>query len=98
MNKKEILKRLNPIVVIMVISLVVGCSKDDPVNTTPPDSLPDVDSAKFSNPTDITNPYYGPHAGQTYVYEVGEVGKAPEEDIRIKRKTETEITGARLYC
>jgi len=91
MKKKEILKRHNPIVIILVISLAAGCSKDDPVDTTPPDSLPDVNSATFSNSTTITNPYYGPNAGQTYVYEVGEVGKAPEEEIRITRKNETKV-------
>lgn len=64
-----------------------------------PEGIPDFDPADFSNPTNITNPYYGPSADAIYEYEVfeveeGEESEEPEEHIRIERRTETkEVMG-----
>ena len=61
--------------------------------------LPDFDAATFSDPTNITNPYYGPPADAVYEYEVyevedGEWGDEPEEIVLIERRTETkEVMG-----
>ncbi len=75
-------------------SLCLSCDDDDddgdkyvapPVSTI----LPNVDSAIFTNPTTITNPYYGPGVGEVYVYEGGEVGSSPEEEIRVERRLTT---------
>lgn len=54
-----------------------------------PAPLPDVTSAVFTNPTTITNQYYGPGLNQILIYEGGEVGLEPEEEIRIERLTDT---------
>ena len=59
-----------------------------------PEGLPNFDAANFSNPTNITNPYYGPSADAFYEYEVyevegGEVSSEPVEHIMIERRTET---------
>ncbi|MFD2519077.1 hypothetical protein [Salinimicrobium flavum] len=61
--------------------------------------LPNFDPANFSNPTNITNPYYGPSAYAFYEYEVFEVedgvmGSEAVEQIMIERRTETkEVMG-----
>jgi hypothetical protein len=69
---------------------LLSCSSDDSPALMPPlDSLPDFDMATFSNPTTITNQYYGPKEGQILVYEGGEVGFEPEEEIRIERLMST---------
>lgn len=90
MKKNQI--KQNPVLLLIVLLLtVVGCSKDENINTTPPDALPDINAATFSEPTNITIPYYGPAANQTYIYVAGEVGKAPEEEVRINRKVATKV-------
>ncbi len=70
-----------------------GCSKDE--NSSNPDALPDnlpkVGEATFSQPTVITNPYYGPPTGKSYIYQGGELGAPPEEEIRIERRTSTKV-------
>ena len=71
-----------------------SCNSDDGTGTMPsgpdtPASLPDITSAVFTNPTTITNPYYGPGLNQVLIYEAGEVGLDPEEEIRIERLTNT---------
>jgi len=71
-----------------VMLLSPACSKDDN-NPGTPDNIPPVDSASFSHPLDISNPYYGPGPNQVYVYAGGAVGMTPEEEIRIERKTST---------
>ena len=80
---------------------LLACSSDDsPVPVQPPTPiitpapLPDIGTATFSNPTGITNLYYGPAQGQVLIYEAGEVGEEPEEEIRIERLTDTyEVMG-----
>ena len=57
-------------------------------------SLPEFDENNFSDPTNITNPYYGPGEGYIYEYEAydiedGEINDEPSEVILIERKTET---------
>ena len=61
-----------------------------------PDELPDVNEAEFSNPTNITNPYYGPPAGYIYEYqgyelEDGELPDEASEVIYIERRAETRV-------
>lgn len=61
-----------------------------------PEDLPDVEEAEFSNPTNITNPYYGPPEGHIYEYqgfelENGELPDEPSEVIFIERRTETKV-------
>jgi len=70
--------------------LTLGCSDE---NVTPrlPANLPDVSTAVFSNPTNITNLYYGPGVGEVYIYEGSEVGEEAEEEIRIERFTDTKL-------
>ncbi|MDA0195571.1 MAG: hypothetical protein O2887_12870 [Bacteroidetes bacterium] len=75
-------------IVALFIALGIGCSKDK-VDPGIPATLPDVGLATFSNPTTITNLYFGPGANQIYVYEGGEVGLPPEEEIRIEIRSET---------
>lgn len=64
-----------------------------------PEGLPSFDAANFSNPTNITHPYYGPAADAFYEYEVyevegGEIGAEAVEQIMIERRTETkEVMG-----
>ena len=71
-------------------STLLSCSSDETPPLVPPlETLPDFSLATFSNPTNITNQYYGPKEGQTLVYEGGEVGLEPEEEIRIERLTDT---------
>lgn len=65
-----------------------GCSSDSS-SVTIPDDLPDVAAAAFTSPTNITNTYYGPGAGQTYVYVGGEPGSIPTEEIRTERRATT---------
>ncbi len=61
--------------------------------------LPDFGEATFSNPTNITNPYYGPmqqyiYHYEGYEYEDGEFPDEPTEVIFIERKIETrEVMG-----
>lgn len=76
--------------------VIAGCSNENSSsNTIPPDSLPDYLLSVFSDPTNVNNIYFGPaNTGQTYVYEGGEVGEEPEEEIRIElRTTSKEILG-----
>ncbi|MBT8295320.1 MAG: hypothetical protein KJO51_02790, partial [Gramella sp.] len=56
--------------------------------------LPDFEESVFSDPTNITNPYYGPPAGHIYEYEGyeiedGEMSEEPVERIFVERKIET---------
>lgn len=73
-----------------------GCENGDGEQ---PEGIPDFGDATFSNPTNITNPYYGPPADAIYEYEVyevedGEIGEEAVETISIERRTETkEIMG-----
>lgn len=78
----------------LLILLVLGCNDDDDnpnIEQQLPEGLPDVEQAVFTNPTNITNLYYGPPAGTTYIYIAGEVGEDPEEEIRIDRRTTTKV-------
>ncbi|TRO64366.1 hypothetical protein [Christiangramia sabulilitoris] len=55
--------------------------------------LPDFESAVFSDPTNITNPYYGPDEGYIYEYEGyeiedGEFPDEPSEVIIVERRAE----------
>jgi hypothetical protein len=68
-----------------MIFFAFSCSKE----TILPENLPDFEKANFSNPTAITNPYYGPAVGKTYTYVDGPIGKEPDEEIIIKRRSET---------
>lgn len=74
---------------VLATLTLTGCHRDEPKPDRPPAPLPDFAAAVFSEPTTVTNPYYGPGANQTYVYEAGEVGLEAEEEIRIQRKVET---------
>lgn len=73
-----------------------GCGD---VNGGLPEDLPDFGDAVFSDPTNITNPYYGPSADAFYEYETyevenGEVGSEAVEHTLLERRTETkEIMG-----
>jgi len=73
---------------LLSIMTLVSCHKDQPVPKGPPAPLPDINAA-VSEPTTITNPYYGPGTNQIYVYVGGEVGVDPEEEIRIERRSQT---------
>ncbi len=82
--------------ILIASSLCLSCDDDDDDSDTPivpPESLvlPDVSEASFTNPTTITNMYYGPGPGEVYVYEGGEVGEEPEEEIRIEIRTTTKV-------
>jgi hypothetical protein len=61
------------------------------VNSQKKKKLPNIEKATFSNSTIITNNYYGPAAGETYVYRGGKVGVDTEEEIRIERGTSTKV-------
>lgn len=74
--------------IITLSAILFGCSNDSASNAIP-DTVPDFATATFTNPTSITNSYYGPQNGQTYVYMAGEVGSLPNEEIRIQRRTST---------
>lgn len=90
---------------LTILALIFSsCSKEenriDPgADGELPEGIPDFDAADFSNPTNITNPYYGPPSDAIYEYEVfeveeGEVSEEPEEHIKIERRTETkEVMG-----
>ena len=70
--------------------------EDDGGNGEVPDELPDIEEADFSDPTNITNPYYGPMEGYIYEYlgfelEDGELPDEPTEVIYIERKLETKV-------
>ena len=72
---------------LLTLTLILsGCSNDNSSNAIP-DTVPDFATTTFTNPVTITNSYYGPQSGQTYVYMSGEVGSTPNEEITIQRKT-----------
>lgn len=77
----------------LVLFILMGCKDEDDINGKDilPAELPDVEEASFTNPTVISNTYYGPPAGSIYVYEGGEIGMEPEEEIRIERRTSTKV-------
>lgn len=64
-----------------------------------PADLPDIEDSSFPDPTNLDNPFYGPPAGETYIYEAyaveeGEVQEEVEEEITIERRSSTkEIMG-----
>lgn len=78
---------------------LLGCSNDDDnpdmsSGDDLPDNLPEFSDTNFSDPLNITNPYYGPPANEIYVYEGGDVGEEPEEEIRLERlNTTREVFG-----
>ncbi len=75
---------------VLVALCWLGCSNsEEPIVSTPPAPLPDINLAVFSDPTAISNTYYGPSNDQTYVYQGGEMNMDPEEEIRIERLTQT---------
>jgi len=83
------------ILCIGLLTLILsGCKKENK-NEDPepqlPNDLPRLENAVFSNPTVITNPYYGPDGSKSYIYEGGEVGQSPNEKITIERKTATKV-------
>ncbi|GJM30464.1 MAG: hypothetical protein DHS20C17_30990 [Cyclobacteriaceae bacterium] len=84
-------KHLTYFLVLAILVLINSCSTTDeaPLPDQPPAPLPDFSSAVFTNSTSITNQYYGPGADQIYVYQGGEVGTAPEEEIVIERRQQT---------
>lgn len=72
-----------------------NCEDDDGPGEIP-EELPDIEEAEFSDPTNITNPYYGPAEGYIYEYkgfelEDGEIPEEPSEVILIERRTETKV-------
>lgn len=73
--------------ILLLITSIVSC--DDKTPSPELVDLPNFEAAVFTNPTVITNAYYGPAAGKVYVYHAGEVGQSPEEEITIERRTET---------
>jgi hypothetical protein len=81
---------------LIMLVLINACSTTDeaPFPDQPQAPIPDFNSAVFTNSTAITNQYYGPGANQVYVYEGGEVGLDPEEEIIIERRQQTrEVNG-----
>lgn len=85
---------------VALLLLIWSCNNDDDGskdngNTGElPEDLPNVENATFTNPTAITNTYYGPKNGETYVYEGGEPEMEPEEEIRVNlRSTTKEVMG-----
>jgi hypothetical protein len=73
-----------------------NCDEDGNGNGGIPDDLPNHEDAVFSNPTNITNPYYGPAAREIYEYtgyelEDGEIPDEASEVIYIERKSETKV-------
>lgn len=81
--------KFSKIAIISTGAILLSCSNDEEGPAAIPDQVPDFEEAVFSAPTDIGNPFYGPDAGQIYVYEGGEAGMPPEEEIRIERRAET---------
>ncbi|MEH0154400.1 hypothetical protein V6R21_09670 [Limibacter armeniacum] len=80
-------------VLIKMVELV-EIAEVDTTSTMLPEDLPDITEATFTNPTDITNTYYGPPVGSVYIYEGGEIGEDAEESIRLERSSETrEVMG-----
>ena len=70
-----------------MLSFFLSCNSDDSSQSVIPETLPDIALTTFTNPTEFTNIYYGPAiSGIIYVYEAGEVGEEPDEEIRIERK------------
>ncbi|WP_053991527.1 hypothetical protein [Mangrovimonas sp. TPBH4] len=81
------------LLLIALLASFIACSDDDdasiPSNTIP-DDLPDVSQVTFTSPTTITNNYFGPQdVGTIYVYEAGDIGEDPEEEIRIEIRAST---------
>ncbi|WP_053975839.1 hypothetical protein [Mangrovimonas xylaniphaga] len=76
-----------------IFASLLACSNDDDSSTPSnniPDDLPDVSQVTFTSPTTITNNYFGPQTtGTIYVYEAGDIGEEPEEEIRIEIRTNT---------
>lgn len=84
----------------ILVFILGGCSNNDDESNNGnelnnlPENLPDVEEASFPNPTEITNNYYGPPEGTTYVYEGGEPEMEPDEEIRISLRNSTkEVMG-----
>ncbi len=78
----------------LFVLMLLSCNDDDDapiIEQQLPEDLPDIEEAVFTNSTTITNPYYGPPSGTTYIYTAGEVGEEPEEEIRIDRRTATKV-------
>ncbi|WP_224491220.1 hypothetical protein [Robertkochia flava] len=81
---------------LMAALLLFGCSNDD---DTPdmdsgdelPENLPAFSEDQFSDPLSITNIFYGPSEDDIYVYEGGEIGEEPEEEIRLERLNTTRV-------
>lgn len=74
----------------LLMVLFVSCNDDnDDSPSQIPGLLPDFETATFSDPTTITNNYYGPDALSVYIYEGGEVGMEPEEEIELERRSST---------
>lgn len=71
---------------VFMMALLIGACEKSPLL---PATLPNFEKAKFSKPTTITNPYYGPADGKKYTYVEFEVGKAPNKKIVIQRRTVT---------
>jgi hypothetical protein len=76
-----------------VCLLSIACNKDQPI----PPTVPNFDKNNFSNPTIITNEWYGPASDKTYIYEGGQVGKPRSEKITISRRNETRVV-AGITC
>lgn len=81
--------KFSKLAVISTGAILLSCSNDEEGPPAIPDQVPDFEEAEFSAPTQIGNPFYGPGAGQIYVYEGGEAGMPVEEEIRIERRAET---------
>jgi len=78
--------------IILIFFSLTGCKKDDSSGILSiPDEVPLLSESTFSNPTVITNPFYGPPANKTYIYAAGETGMPPNEAIRIERRVTTKL-------
>ncbi len=78
----------------LFVLMLLSCNDDDEspnVEQQLPEGLPDVEEAVFTNSTTITNPYFGPPPGTTYIYKAGAAGEEPEEEIRIDRRSSTKV-------
>ena len=89
---------MKPITLFMALLLILfSCSDDDDNSSSDqeqndlPENLPEFNSNAFSSPLQIDNPYYGPPEGEIYIYEGGEVGEEPEEEIRLERLNDTRL-------
>lgn len=96
LSRNDIMENFNGDAGIDYEHLRFGCEDG---NGELPDGIPSFDAAAFSDPTNITNPYYGPPSDAIYEYEVyevedGEWGDEPEETVLIERRTSTkEVMG-----